>query len=196
LQPLLILSRWAIWYCFAELIGDASTALFHRQLDLFLQAQHIGTKGDLQAHRRLANRARRSSGLYFFVLFIRFIPSSQFKKDVSNNATQDTTMNVHNKTQLTHARINCILKDLSCYTPLSKILKLTILASNTSLSSTKFTQDQKGLLKACNGAECKGLSTLEQKAISRPIGDSPTGLDDLQAFISAFFSSALFLLAK
>ncbi|KAG5590343.1 hypothetical protein H5410_040857 [Solanum commersonii] len=40
------------------------------------------------------------------------------------------------------------------------------------------------------------LSTLEQKAISRLIGDSPTRLGDLQAFISLFFSTALFLLAK
>ncbi|KAG5580178.1 hypothetical protein H5410_050805 [Solanum commersonii] len=45
-------------------------------------------------------------------------------------------MNVHNKTQLTHARINCILKDSSCDTPLSKILKLIILASNASSIST------------------------------------------------------------
>ncbi|KAG5586082.1 hypothetical protein H5410_046516 [Solanum commersonii] len=39
------------------------------------------------------------------------------------------------------------------------------------------------------------LSALEQMAISRLIGDSPTGLDDLQAFISLFFLAALFLLA-
>ncbi|KAG5594660.1 hypothetical protein H5410_035892 [Solanum commersonii] len=34
LQPLRALSHWAIWYCFAELLGDMSTALFHRQLDI------------------------------------------------------------------------------------------------------------------------------------------------------------------
>ncbi|KAG5571227.1 hypothetical protein H5410_060993 [Solanum commersonii] len=79
----------------------------------------------------------------------------QSKKDVSNSATQDSTMNVHNKTQLTHATINCILKDSSCDTLLSKILKLTILALNASSSSTKLTQDKKGLFKACNGAEFK-----------------------------------------
>ncbi|KAG5585082.1 hypothetical protein H5410_045516 [Solanum commersonii] len=62
----------------------------------------------------------------------------EFKNDVSNSATQDSIMNVHNKTQLTHARINCILKDSSCDTSLLKILKLTILASNASSSSTKF----------------------------------------------------------
>ncbi|KAG5631573.1 hypothetical protein H5410_003290 [Solanum commersonii] len=41
-----------------------------------------------------------------------------------------------------------------------------------------------------------GHNTLEQKVISRPIDDSLTGLGDLQAFISSFFSAALFLLAK
>ncbi|KAG5576714.1 hypothetical protein H5410_056848 [Solanum commersonii] len=41
------------------------------------------------------------------------------------------------KTQLTHARINSVLKDSSCDTPLSNILKLTILASNASSRSTK-----------------------------------------------------------
>ena len=61
----------------------------------------------------------------------------QFKKDVSNSATQDSIMNAHNKTQLTHARINCALKDSSCDSPLSKTLKFTILASNASSSSTK-----------------------------------------------------------
>ncbi|KAG5580821.1 hypothetical protein H5410_051448 [Solanum commersonii] len=45
-------------------------------------------------------------------------------------------MNAHNKTQLTHAKINCALKDSSCDLPLSKILKFTILASNASSSST------------------------------------------------------------
>ncbi|KAG5586388.1 hypothetical protein H5410_046822 [Solanum commersonii] len=41
-----------------------------------------------------------------------------------------------------------------------------------------------------------GLSALEQKAISKTIGDLPTGFGNLQAFISSFFSAALFLLAK
>ncbi|KAG5630662.1 hypothetical protein H5410_002379 [Solanum commersonii] len=46
-------------------------------------------------------------------------------------------MNVHNKTQFTNARINCIPKDSSCDTPLLKILKHAILASNVGSSSTK-----------------------------------------------------------
>ncbi|KAG5632086.1 hypothetical protein H5410_003803 [Solanum commersonii] len=61
----------------------------------------------------------------------------QFKKDVSNSATKDSIMNAHNKTKLTHARINRALKDSSCDSPLSNILKCTILASNASSSSTK-----------------------------------------------------------
>ncbi|KAG5606383.1 hypothetical protein H5410_027875 [Solanum commersonii] len=81
----------------------------------------------------------------------------QFKREVSNSAPQDSIMNAHKKTQLTHARINCALKDLSCDSPLPKNLKLTLLASNASSSSTKLIQDQKGIFKACNGAECKGM---------------------------------------
>ncbi|KAG5585891.1 hypothetical protein H5410_046325 [Solanum commersonii] len=46
-------------------------------------------------------------------------------------------MNLHNKTHLTHARINFVLKDSSCDTPLSESLMLTMLVSNASSSSTK-----------------------------------------------------------
>ncbi|KAG5629716.1 hypothetical protein H5410_001433, partial [Solanum commersonii] len=88
----------AIGCCFAELLGDAPTAPVYYRFDFLLQGSATGT-------------------------FVQ-----QFKKDVSNCATQDSIMNVHNKAQLTHARINCILKGLSCDTPLSKIFKLTILA--------------------------------------------------------------------
>ena len=147
-----------------------------------------------------------------FCLSSRKTQVQQFKKDVSNSATQDSIINVHNKAQLTHARINCALKDSNFDAPLSKILKFTILASNANSSSTKafecphtnddsiftriciinlkfrnqiqrshsqrwtqcmlspiglpvfsnqhllqLTQDQKGLLKAYNGVECKGV---------------------------------------
>ena len=61
----------------------------------------------------------------------------QFKKDVSNSATQDSIMNAHNKTQFTYAKIKCALKDSSCDSPISKNLMLTILASNASSNSTK-----------------------------------------------------------
>ncbi|KAG5609751.1 hypothetical protein H5410_021032 [Solanum commersonii] len=46
-------------------------------------------------------------------------------------------MSVHNKTQFTYARINCVLKDSSCDTPLPKIVILAILATCASSSSTK-----------------------------------------------------------
>ncbi|KAG5576896.1 hypothetical protein H5410_057030 [Solanum commersonii] len=46
-------------------------------------------------------------------------------------------MNAHNKTQFTYTRINCVLKDSSCDTPLPKILMLAILATCVSSSSTK-----------------------------------------------------------
>ncbi|KAG5620854.1 hypothetical protein H5410_006072 [Solanum commersonii] len=65
------------WYCFIELFGDTPTTPLHRQLDLFFRAQRTGTKGNLQDDRRLANWARRYSGLYFFVLFSRLVPSYQ-----------------------------------------------------------------------------------------------------------------------
>ncbi|KAG5615022.1 hypothetical protein H5410_014846, partial [Solanum commersonii] len=68
-------------------------------------------------------------------LFANKTQVQQFKNDVSNSTTQDSIMNVHNKTQLTYARINYILKDSTCDIPLSKILKLTILASNEILES-------------------------------------------------------------
>ncbi|KAG5631639.1 hypothetical protein H5410_003356 [Solanum commersonii] len=50
----------------------------------------------------------------------------QFKKDVSNSATHDSIMNAN-------IRLNLLI----CDTLLSKNLKLTILASNASSSSTK-----------------------------------------------------------
>ena len=67
------------------------------------------------------------------------LPSSktqvhQFKKDVSNSATEDSMMNAHKKIQLTYVSINCSLIGLSCDLP--KILKFTILASDVSSSST------------------------------------------------------------
>ncbi|KAG5599019.1 hypothetical protein H5410_030389 [Solanum commersonii] len=90
----------------------------------------------------IAKGSWRCSCFSFFVLFSPFVPFCQtqvqpFKKGVSNSATQDSIMSAHNKTQFTYARINCVLKDTSCDTPLQKILMLAILATCASSSSTK-----------------------------------------------------------
>ena len=60
----------------------------------------------------------------------------EFKQDVLNSATQDSIMSVYKKTKTTHAYLKHLLKDLSCDTLLPKILKLTILFTNASSSST------------------------------------------------------------
>ncbi|KAG5630270.1 hypothetical protein H5410_001987 [Solanum commersonii] len=125
-----------------ELLGDALTAPFFGRLDPFLQGSAHWNKRRSDTLRRLAKWTRRSSGLHFFVLFSLFIPFCDqtqvqpFKKGLSNSATQDSIMNTHMKTQFIYARINCVLKDSSCDTPLPKILMLTILSSNASSSST------------------------------------------------------------
>ena len=46
-------------------------------------------------------------------------------------------MNTHKNTQLTYARINCALKDLSCDLQLPKNFKLTIFASNANSRKRK-----------------------------------------------------------
>ncbi|KAG5631714.1 hypothetical protein H5410_003431 [Solanum commersonii] len=72
-----------------------------------------------------------------FLLVLKQTQVLPFKKGVSNSATQDSTMNAHNKTQFTYARFNCVLKDLGCDTPLAKIIMLAILVTCASSSSTK-----------------------------------------------------------
>lgn len=51
-----------------------------------------------------------------------------FKMDVSNSASQESIMNAHKKSQLTHAKINFALRDSSFNSQLSKYFKFTILA--------------------------------------------------------------------
>ncbi|KAG5576119.1 hypothetical protein H5410_056253 [Solanum commersonii] len=46
-------------------------------------------------------------------------------------------MNIHNTTQISHAKINYALKDSNSDTPIPKILMLAILATCVSSSSTK-----------------------------------------------------------
>ncbi|KAG5595519.1 hypothetical protein H5410_036751 [Solanum commersonii] len=76
-----------------------------------------------------------------FQPFCSFLRLSQtqvqsFKKGILNSATQDSIMNIHNKIQITYAKINCVLKYSSCDTPLLAILMLAILATCVSSSLT------------------------------------------------------------
>ncbi|KAG5610603.1 hypothetical protein H5410_021884 [Solanum commersonii] len=138
------LGHCATWYCFAKLLSDTQTAPFFCRLDHVLQGSAHCNKRQSKTLRRLAKWTQRSSGLHFFVLFSLFTPfcdQTQFqplKKGVSNSATQDSIMNIHNKTQFTYAKIKCALKDSSCDSSITKNLMLTILSSNASSSSTIF----------------------------------------------------------
>ncbi|KAG5572628.1 hypothetical protein H5410_062394, partial [Solanum commersonii] len=155
--------RFALWsipspFCFSLQHLQAIHPLLFSITHLIFSfgAWHTGTLGEFMDIRRLAQWVRRSSLLILFIFLAAFpnrglintpnlnfcLSSSktqvqQLKKDVSNSTTQDSIINEHKKTQFTHARINCTLKDSSCDSPLPKILKLTILASNASSSSTK-----------------------------------------------------------
>ncbi|KAG5589896.1 hypothetical protein H5410_040410 [Solanum commersonii] len=63
----------ASWNCSAR----HRLLIFIADLTFFFRPQHTGTKGDLQADRRLANKAQRSSGLHFLVPFSRLVPFCQ-----------------------------------------------------------------------------------------------------------------------
>ncbi|KAG5610819.1 hypothetical protein H5410_022100 [Solanum commersonii] len=98
--------------------------------------------------------------------------------------------------------VKCALKVSSCDTLLSKIFKLTILASNASLSSTKSQRDGKSshidyatlfsLIIAAHSCffdyeHYLSHHTLELWVRLRPFGDSPNALGDPQAFFSSSF---------
>ncbi|KAG5571600.1 hypothetical protein H5410_061366 [Solanum commersonii] len=67
--------RYARRSTFWSILSPSCFCLQHSRILRHWVIEHTGTKGDLQADWRLANRARRSLSLYFFVLFIRLIPS-------------------------------------------------------------------------------------------------------------------------
>ncbi|KAG5630027.1 hypothetical protein H5410_001744 [Solanum commersonii] len=112
LQHLCVLDLWAVYFCFAELISEVLTAFFIAFFILLLQGFAYWNKECSTSLRRITKHAWQCSGFSFFVLFIPF-------------------------TQITHAKINCVHKDLSCDTPLPKILMLAILATCASSSSTE-----------------------------------------------------------
>ncbi|KAG5585678.1 hypothetical protein H5410_046112, partial [Solanum commersonii] len=97
----------------------------------------------------------------------------QFKKDVSNSAIQDSIMNAH-------TRLNLLMKGSIAYSKAQVVthqyqrissslylLQMQVQAQQRKSnaltqimirsSHTMLTQDQKGLFKTCNGAECKGM---------------------------------------
>ncbi|KAG5605465.1 hypothetical protein H5410_026957 [Solanum commersonii] len=172
-------------------LGGPPFGLVHPRLALafsIIVAQHTGTKVKDKTFWRLTEQVRRFSNLHFFILSAAFTQVQPFKKEVSSNATQDSIMNAHNKTQFTYVKILCVPKDSSCDTPFSKILKLAILASNASSISTKVFEcphrkddsilshkDQKGLFKACNGAKYKDHSA-KLVRITDQLGGPPFGL--------------------
>ncbi|KAG5610011.1 hypothetical protein H5410_021292, partial [Solanum commersonii] len=83
--------------------------LFTTDLILSFWAQHTGAKGKdktLLAICQMGSAILRSSFLHSFSCLCSFLLNSQtqvqpFKKGVSNSATQDSIINVHNKAQFT-----------------------------------------------------------------------------------------------
>ncbi|KAG5599313.1 hypothetical protein H5410_030683 [Solanum commersonii] len=87
-------------------------------------------KGRSEYLWRIAKFSWRCSGFSFFVLFSLFVPFYAIcYTRLNHKHTQQT--------QITYGKINCVLKDSSCDTPLPTILMLVILATCASSSSTK-----------------------------------------------------------
>ena len=63
------------------------------------------------------------------LLVLKLTSSSTIQKGCLKQCHTRFNHAAHNKTQLSHARMNCAFKDSSCDLPLSKNLKFTILAS-------------------------------------------------------------------
>ena len=77
---------------------------------------------------------------------------------------------MHTKTQLTHARIKCTLKDSNSDTPLSKVFKLSILASTAISISTKVTKCLHTMnysIFTQNGTQFKALESISMLTIKK-----------------------------
>ncbi|KAG5590912.1 hypothetical protein H5410_041426 [Solanum commersonii] len=106
------------------------------------------------------------------LLLLKQTQVQRFKKGISNSATQDSILNVHNKTQFTYVKIKCALKDSSFDLRILNNLMLTIVASNASSSSTnvfKFPHTRndsifthKGLIIQSSGITCNAHTYKEE----------------------------------
>ncbi|WMV37261.1 hypothetical protein MTR67_030646 [Solanum verrucosum] len=74
LQHLCVLDHWAVYFYFAELIGEATTASFIGFLIVLLQGFAYWHKGWSASLRRIVKHAWRCSGFRFFILFSFFVP--------------------------------------------------------------------------------------------------------------------------
>ncbi|KAG5615087.1 hypothetical protein H5410_014911 [Solanum commersonii] len=128
-------------YYITESFSESPTTPLSRRLDFLRHSlAHWNIRRD---HSQLATHLMSPNRGFINTLNLNFWLSSsktqvqQFKKYVSNSATQDSIMNAHKKAHFTYTSIKCALKVSNSNSPLSKNLKLKILASNASPSLTK-----------------------------------------------------------
>ncbi|KAG5610236.1 hypothetical protein H5410_021517 [Solanum commersonii] len=137
-----VLDHRVVWYYLVELFGKALTAPFIASLILLLQDFAYWSKGRSASLRQIAS---------YFCSFLHLSVHASTKTSNTLNLRVFISLAVQKGcfkqcyTRLNHEciqrdfkllmrRFNCVLKDLSCDTPLPKIFMLTILATNASSS--------------------------------------------------------------